>query len=250
MKKTLLFLLILVSVNLLIAEDIPVQRDTTATGLVYRLETVIEEKSLDNGAGFSIYLDYPVFEGDDPLSQAINRYVYDLINTAYTGPDGEKTSYSDYHLLAKDKLKAWAQNQEDYELGIEWSIGIRISYTGEMITLSTNEYGYSGGAHGYSVPSYMMFDNLGRKIDWKNLLAPESQQQFQQFLLTNFVQPDYEGWEHDRNYILNPLACALTETGMEVIYEGGCYAEGFPCLEIPKAQIRPLLKQQYQEMYK
>lgn len=244
MKIPILMLLVLLLVSLLNAEESTAVKDTTATGLIYHQETVSEE-----GVNSTIFLEYPVFEGSDPLSLAINRYVYDLINTGYTGPDGVRTEYTDFHLLAKDKVKAWAQNP-DYERGIEWSISIEIIYDGELITLSTGEYGFSGGAHGYSLPSYVMFDGDGSRIDWKNLVAPENQKGFQQLLLANFEQPEFEGWAHDRAYILDPRECALTETGLLVMYEGCCYAEGYPLMLIPKEQIRPLLKEYYQKKYK
>lgn len=155
-------------------------------------------------------------------------------------------------LLAEDAANIEAnfdpESEYTYEMQYSRSYMVRVEYTTpEYVTLCSQVYLYSGGAHGGTLLDYATFRlSDGHKMDWellKGMPRPEINRAIHKGLMDYFEVNNEEDFQNAllsdaANLPLPQTPPFLTKKGVEIIYqqyEIACYAAGMPtCVVSPK----------------
>jgi hypothetical protein len=219
-------------------------------GVTYQYQQIVESGVLDTGGQCQVSFHFPVFKGDQHLASVLNSYVDERINYAGVMDESEvRPHYTDYREMARDMIAAWQEN--DYgSIGYETIVDVNVIMNRNIVTLSTSTYEFAGGAHGYGYTFWQMFSPSGEEIDPADILKREMLYRLNELLISNFWEQYENSWGHEEDYITSPMAYTLADEGLLVMYEGCCYAEGFPVIWIPRDDVLPLLKPNIKDLYK
>lgn len=234
-KRHLVFALFLVGLAML------------GAGPSYDYRRVLYSDTLPTGGMCSVSIFYPQFKGHSALACTLNAFIDALIN----GIGEEETTrphYSDYWDLSFAIVEEW-QNIHDYGIGFEEILDICVLLNRDIVTLYVSNYSYAGGAHGWGNITWHMFGPDGTEIDPGRLLRPDAKAQLNHLLIKNFKEQYENTWEHGDDFITAPYTFSLADEGLLVMYEGCCFAEGYPVICIPREEVYVLLRDEIQDLY-
>lgn len=129
------------------------------------------------------------------------------------------------------------------------SLAVEVVLNSEVITIKTHHKGYWGGANGDDNVHYVMFDRKFNQIEFRSLLEPGKQDEFNRMLIAEYKRNIVPWREYDDNYKLNPDDLGLIPAGLIAVYIGYAHAEGQPTMIIKPDKFIDLLKPQYRGIY-
>lgn len=221
--------------------------------LSYSYQDIREVSSLRMNKTDSTYitLHYPLFEGR--MADNMNAWV---INSLNIDPEGG-TVYKSAEQLAKAFISGYDEYAKtDPEYLNSWSAIVSVEVTQNtpsIISLSSDSYAYTGGAHGMGAILYSNYDVTAQKLlKLDDLLQPGYQAPLLQageriFRKNEGLKPDetLEGkyfFEGDTFSLCDNFL--ITPTSLKFLYnpyEIKPYSEGMTVLDIPYTEISALI---------
>jgi len=248
-----------------------------------------ERKRWGNKADFHDYVRCPL-EIDRPTSsiansQHISRWIANVALASVSGPtrvalsrpyfttamknrSGYKGNISDWDAINKfistkyfdGVIEEWGTDKGNYPPALYSGLSLRARYlTSRYITYQMVDYGYGGGAHGYSDVELISYDHENhQEIGWTYLFKPGCEEKvlnlFEQVAQTN---EQYRHWDaylwagvrltdkdgNQTGEMLLPRP-ALTPAGVTISfppYVIACHAAGTFHFTVPYSQLKPYL---------
>ncbi len=220
--------------------------------LQFTYKTINEVQQMSDGREFKVIFKYPLFYTDNQQSKKISMAFSKIIQSQLESYEGSLPPYGqDFRGLSKYLLAKWVKDDEEgYCMGYEENINIEILLNSYITTICITHYWFGGGAHGMKTYNYVMFDREGNQIPYTNLIQQSNITAFNQLLIDNFDSQYSNPWNHQNDYKTSPIQYALVRSGLLVMFEMGCTAEGFPQILIPAKDILTLLNEPYHSQYK
>lgn len=259
-----------------------------------KVEALVEEKSAlvldtisfernDSMAEVSLSVQWPI-EGNEELVKSVRQFVCDVCGIKNKYFKGTKKDFkdivdTDYNGLVEEWHGAYADSEEGG--GPSFTSGtsvVKLAETETFVTFYAEQFGYTGGAHGFATHVGKTFrksdgkaigydmeynqDSFDAKMKNQTLFADTKSSKLYALIkdgvkryfkdcqqpiaddneLSDFLQVD------DINHIPLPgNAPYLTETGVVFCYtqyEIAPYAAGMITFEVPYAKIRPFLTEE------
>ncbi|HKL34743.1 MAG TPA: DUF3298 domain-containing protein [Salegentibacter sp.] len=198
-----------------------------------------------------IRVNYLIFREDREAAKAMNRYnrkkIIKIFNNTEVSSKAENIKaavqefINDYQNFKKD----FPNSQAGYEVEISQSV---ISQTKELLTLETDFYIFTGGAHGYGATRYANFDiKSGEVLEKEDLFSnPEAFKDFaekefrEKYKIPEGENINAKGFFFENDKFALPENIAVTKNRVILVYnryEAASYAEGELKLSIPKKKV-------------
>lgn len=199
----------------------------------------------------------PIAEGIPVVADSINQKVFSTMKgIVYFGE--KPFPATDYNSLLQDFMAAYETIQEeDPEEKVGWEAKVEGSVVYEsdsILNIKLEHYTYTGGAHGYSGKTSLMFNpKTGKSIPETALF--KNREDFKNFAETKFRQAykisEKDSLNHEGRFMFEnskfilPQTYFYTDKGLLLyynVYEIASFAEGPKEVLIPYSEMQPYLK--------
>ncbi len=192
----------------------------------------------------SVYIERPSFKirNNASLADSLNKQFDDTIDSMLVAFD---TASSDKgELLGTDKCVFELHIKEKYNKN-------------GFLSIITDTYEYTGGAHGQSVWTAYNIDTVsGREVLLSDIFSHDDHIKMLDKLIENEVlkNPDKYGdlWEKPKIKDENQKNFYIAPDGLTVFYEPydlSYYARGFVEFTLPGDEIKPFVKEEYKRLF-
>ncbi|MCH9661333.1 MAG: DUF3298 and DUF4163 domain-containing protein [Bacteroidetes bacterium] len=209
----------------------------------------------------SILVEYPVFTGEEIVAKRVNERVqHYIIQSLFLGEESYASAKS-IEEAATDFIMAYRDYQADLPSaidngGYEADITVTPYQTETLLSIETQRFLYTGGAHGYGEISYLNVDpTSGKEIEthalFKDYLGfiEEAEMAFRkENEIPSEKNINITGFWFENNQFQLPKSVGVTQDHIILVYnpyEIAPYAEGAIELKLPLEKVKAYLNSDF-----
>lgn len=245
-----IILLLLVAAFVASCNNSPKPADASRTMLVFATTTFEDKSVLENREETTVKASIPIATGDDEVSRNINNKVFNTVRLIVSQEDDTSNTYDELFRKFVTDYESFVNDNPDYALGWDAEIeGTVIFFNSEIINIQLDSYTMTGGAHGNSNKTSLIFSPKdGRELSINDIvkdtvkLAQLSEKKFREkYDIPVDKNINSTGLMFPDNKFILPQSIFITNEGLILFYnsyEIASYADGTKEIIIPYSEIK------------